>query len=91
MGYLTVKGKLMTYSEYKEHIEKYKITGLKQFLNLYAAHKDRFIDKNNLHWGEEMEYCLFYLDPYEKKARLADQGLELIEEFQQLNDQDIVL
>ncbi len=29
------------------------------------AHKDRFIEAKDLHWGEEMEYCLFFLDPYE--------------------------
>lgn len=62
MGYLTVKGRVMTYFEYKEYIEKYRINGLKQFINIYNAHKDRFIEREHLHWGEEIEYTLFYFD-----------------------------
>jgi hypothetical protein len=91
MGYLTVKGKLMTYSEYKDKIENYKIMGLREFQCIYKAHKDRFIEKSNLHWGEEMEYSLFYLDPMSEKVMLADQGFELIDEFSVMKNTDIVL
>jgi hypothetical protein len=31
----------MTYSEYKDHVEKYKLHGLRQFLKIYNSHKDR--------------------------------------------------
>ena len=43
MGYLTIKGRLMTYSEYKDFVEKYKLHGLNQFLKIYESHKDRKI------------------------------------------------
>jgi hypothetical protein len=53
MGYLNVKGKLMTYNEYKNMVEKYKCHGLTQFLTIFEAHKDKYIDAKDLHWGEE--------------------------------------
>ena len=74
MGYLEIQGRKMTYNEYKqkEIIQKYKMNGLYQFLNIYNAHKDRFIEKKNLHWGEEVEYTLFMLDSHMRKAWLAN-------------------
>ncbi len=60
MGYLTVHGRLMTYDEYKDKIPLYKIHGIKQFLNIYNAHKNKQVDKRNLHWGDEIEYSLYY-------------------------------
>jgi hypothetical protein len=62
MGYLNVQGKLLTYNEYKDRLENYKRHGLTQFLKIYNAHKDREIKPENLHWGEEVEYSLFYFD-----------------------------
>lgn len=62
MGYLNVQGRLLTYNEYKDRVENYKKHGLTQFLNLYAAHKNREIKPEDLHWGEEVEYSLFYFD-----------------------------
>jgi hypothetical protein len=62
MGYLTVHGKLLTFNEYKDRISDYKCHGLRQFLKIFEAHKDRNIEKGKLHWGEEMEYSLFYFD-----------------------------
>ena len=62
MGYLNVQGRLLTYNEYKDRVQTYKRHGLAQFLNLYKAHKDREIKNENLHWGEEVEYSLFYFD-----------------------------
>ena len=52
----------MTFNEYKERVETYKKHGLAQFLKIYNAHKDREINRENLHWGEEIEYSLFYFD-----------------------------
>jgi len=80
MGFLEVQGRKMTYDEYKskEMIRKYKLNGLLQFLNIYNAHKNRFIKKEDLHWGEEMEYTVFMLDQSMRKAWLADQGYNLI-------------
>jgi hypothetical protein len=40
MGYLTIKGKLLTYSEYKELCDKYKIHGIYEFIKLYESHID---------------------------------------------------
>jgi len=82
---------MMTYSEYKDKIEDYKLMGLKQFLHIYKIHKDRLIEREQLHWGEEMEYSLFHLDPMEEKAKLADQGLELIEEFNNNHNEEVEL
>jgi hypothetical protein len=62
MAYLTVQGRLMTYLEYKELIARYKKHGINQFLNIYLAHKDRQIKAENLHWGDEIEYTLFYFN-----------------------------
>jgi len=42
MGYLSVEGKLLTYNQYKDLCDKYKIHGLREFLKLYEAHKDKF-------------------------------------------------
>lgn len=81
MGYLTVKGKLMTYSQYKHLIEQHKMHGLAQFLTIYNAHKDKQIGENNLHWGEEIEYTLFYFDLNESKIKLVNDGFRLIQEF----------
>jgi hypothetical protein len=62
MGYLTIDGELLCYNEYKEHIEKYKIMGLMEFLEIYESHKGKFRARHDLHWGEEIEYTLFYFD-----------------------------
>lgn len=50
----------MTYSQYKHLCENYKIHGLREFLAIYRAHKDQRIAESDLHWGEEIEYTLFY-------------------------------
>ena len=63
MGYLTVQGRMMTYSEYKDKIEVFKLHGIRQFLEIYNAHKENRIDKRHLHWGDEIEYSLYYFEP----------------------------
>lgn len=63
MGFLTVNGMLMTYDEYKMKVNCYKQVGLRQFAHLYAIHKDRQIESAQLHWGEEIEYNLYRIDP----------------------------
>ena len=64
MGFLTVNGVLMTYDEYKcKHLQQlYKMHGLMQFVKLYSIHKDRQIEAEDLHWGEEIEYHLYAFD-----------------------------
>lgn len=64
MGFLTVKGKVLTYEQYKERIEQYKRHGLLQFLSVYDAHKDHNIELDSLKWGEEMEYQIYFCDDH---------------------------
>jgi len=56
MGFLGVKGEVVTYNNYKDKIEQYKMHGIRQFISLYKAHSNRLIPIENLKWGEEMEY-----------------------------------
>lgn len=62
MGFLTVNGQLMTYDEYKHLINLYRAHGLLQFMKLWNVHKDRQIEPEDLHWGEEIEYKLYKFD-----------------------------
>jgi len=62
MGFLTVNGNLMTYDEYKHLINLYRAHGIMQFMKLYNVHKDKQIEPQNLHWGEEIEYKLYQFD-----------------------------
>jgi hypothetical protein len=59
MGFLSVQGGVLTYNSYKKKIDKYKEHGLKQFVSIYNAHKERNIPLKDLKWGEEMEYQLY--------------------------------
>jgi hypothetical protein len=81
MGFFTVTGKLVTYNEYKDYIETYKRTGLKQFVRNYNCHKDRQIERKDLHWGEEMEYAIFDLTKQGVKPQLVCSANEHIQEF----------
>lgn len=81
MGFLVIKGKMMTYLEYKDLIEKYKQRGLLEFLEIYLAHKDRHKERRDLHWGEELEYTLFHMDEERKIVQLTNKAFDLIHEF----------
>jgi hypothetical protein len=81
MGYLTIHGKLMTYSEYKHLIQKYKIRGVLEFLEIYMAHKDKHREMRDLHWGEELEYTLFHFDNEKHRVQLTNKAYDLIQEF----------
>lgn len=81
MGFFTVTGKLVKYEEYKPYIEDYKRLGLKQFVRNFKIHKDRFIDRKDLHWGEEMEYACFDLLTSETKPQLMCNAVDYIQEF----------
>lgn len=62
MGFLSTKGSLLTYNEYKHKVEQYKRHGLNQFMSIYNAHKTRYIPLDDLKWGEEMEYQIYTKD-----------------------------
>ena len=83
MGFLSTKGGVLTYSQYKEKIEQYKRHGLMQFVSVYNAHKNKYIPLKDLKWGEEMEYQLYNNDPSTKSIILSNRGPELIQEFNQ--------
>ena len=81
MGFLTVNGVLMTYSEYKHMLELIKMHGVMQFVNLYNIHKDRQINAADLHWGEEIEYALYAFDDKNRQVKLTCDANDVIEEF----------
>jgi hypothetical protein len=83
MGFFTTLGYLMTYNEYKEHVNCYKKAGLKQFENLIKAHRDRKIDKKDLHWGEEIEYHLYSFRENENLVLLSCDCQEILERFEE--------
>ena len=68
MGFLSVNGFLMTYDEYKHWQVRYKRHGLMQFCNIYNTHSAKRISKQDLHWGEEIEYALFRFDRETKRV-----------------------
>ena len=68
MGFLSVNGFLMTYEEYKHWQIRYKRHGIMQFCNLYNKHSVRRIEKKDLHWGEEIEYAMFYFNEETKRV-----------------------
>ena len=80
MGFLNVKGSVLTYEQYKEKIETYKKHGLKQFLSLYEAHKGQFIPLKELKWGEESEYQVMKATS-DGEYVMSNRGFELIDIF----------
>lgn len=81
MGFLNIKGKMLTYEQYKEHIQKYKDRGILEFIELYNEHKDKHKERRDLHWGEELEYMLFHMYVDKKQVKLTNQAFDLIQEF----------
>lgn len=88
MGFLTVNGMLMTYEEYKTKTTCYNMLGLMQFANLYNIHKPRQIEAKNLHWGEEIEYHLYHLDPKTKMAKLSCDAVDIMAKFLELSEEE---
>ena len=94
MGFLSVKGGVLTYNQYKERIQTYKKHGLLQFLSLYKAHKDRMIPIQDLKWGEEMEYVIYLKDFKKNGIKLSSKGPDLIKKFNESNssrESDVIL
>ncbi|KAJ1902329.1 glutamate--cysteine ligase [Kickxella alabastrina] len=50
--------------------------GIEQFLHIWRNMKDR--QKDNLLWGDEIEYILISLDHKNRRARLSQRGHELL-------------
>ena len=81
MGFLNIKGKMLTYEQYKDLIQKYKDRGILEFIELFNAHKDKKKAPRDLHWGEELEYMLFHLYDDRSEAKLTNKAFDLIQEF----------
>ena len=79
MGFLQVKGGVLTYNQYKDRIEQYKRHGLLQFCSVYNSHKNKQISLKDLKWGEEMEYQIY--EANQNKIQLSNRGPELIQTF----------
>ena len=62
MGFLNVKGGVLTYNEYKQKKETYKKHGVMQFVSLYNSQINKNIPLKDLKWGEEMEYLIYSND-----------------------------
>lgn len=76
-----MNGQLMTYDEYKHLVNLYRAHGLLQFMKLYNVHKDRQIEAEDLHWGEEIEYKLYKFDTQNKRVRLSCDAHDIITDF----------
>ena len=83
MGFLNVKGGVLTYNQYKDKMEQYKRHGLLQFCSVYNSHKSKKIDLKDLKWGEEMEYQIYIVN--DDKLQLSNRGPELIDTFNNSN------
>ena len=89
MGFLTINGMLLTYSEYFKLIEHYKIHGVMQFLKLYSIHKDRRIEPRDLHWGEEIEYHIYACNKDTHTCQLSCDANDIIAQFKIKNELDL--
>lgn len=75
MGLLS-EGKPLTWEETKKHAELVKKTGVLQFLATYHRLKDR--PRDELKWGDEIEYTLVAIDPEKKRAQLHLLGPDIL-------------
>lgn len=55
-------------------------------MSLYNIHKDRQIEEQDLHWGEEIEYHLYTFDENNQKVRLACDADEIMTKFAEYMD-----
>jgi hypothetical protein len=86
MGFLTVLGYVMTFNEYKAHINCYKKAGLLQFANLFKKYKDIKISKENLHWGEEIEYHLYSFREEEDLVLISCDAPAVLKKYSDLTE-----
>ncbi|OMH85297.1 Glutamate-cysteine ligase catalytic subunit [Zancudomyces culisetae] len=80
MGLLSL-GTPLDWQEAKKHAEFIRKNGIEQFLHVYNQIKDK--NRDNLLWGDEIEYLVVELDPEAKKARLLNENYKIIERLQQ--------
>jgi hypothetical protein len=78
MGFLNIKGKMLTYEQYKDYISKYKDRGILEFIEIYNAQKGKRKERRDLHWGEELEYMLFHMYEDRREVKLTNSAFDLI-------------
>ncbi|KAF0992170.1 hypothetical protein HZS_7350, partial [Henneguya salminicola] len=86
MGLLST-GTSLTWEEIEKWSEYVKEHGILQFINIYNSLKGR--ENDLLKYGDEVEYCMIYLDHINKCAKLdlrACEALEILQE-NELNNQ----
>lgn len=72
MGFLSINGQVLSYNQYAKKVESYKMKGLEEFVRLFNAHKDVRKEREDLKWGEEIEYALFKFDsPQQERLYLG--------------------
>ena len=52
-----------------------------QFAKLYEKHKDKKVEFQDLHWGEEIEYHLYSLDETKHVVKLSCDASEILFNF----------
>ncbi|KAF9924990.1 hypothetical protein FBU30_005154 [Linnemannia zychae] len=78
MGLLSL-GTPMHWDEAKKYADHVREHGINQFLNLWEATKD--LQKDNLLWGDEIEYMVVTYDEEKKKAKLSLRVWEILQEL----------
>ena len=81
MGFLKDLGFVMTYNEYKEFIAKYKQKGIMEFIGVWNAYKDKRLSKEDLHWGEEIEYHMYTFKEEDNRVALSCDAVQIIQKF----------
>uniref|UniRef100_A0AAV1UUF1 Glutamate--cysteine ligase n=1 Tax=Peronospora matthiolae TaxID=2874970 RepID=A0AAV1UUF1_9STRA len=77
---LLVEGSPLDWPDALEWLQHVRTQGIDQFLHTYNRVKD--IEGDELKWGDELEYGVFQLDRYRKRARLALRGAEILQQLQ---------
>ena len=56
-----------------------------QFVKLFNLHKNRKLTKEQLHWGEEIEYHLYTFNEENKQCQLSCDADDILTEFSEDN------
>ncbi|PIA19231.1 GCS-domain-containing protein [Coemansia reversa NRRL 1564] len=75
MGLLSL-GTPLPWEQAKNLANEVRKHGIEQFLHIWRSMKDR--EKDQLLWGDEIEYMLISLDHSRRSARLSQRGHELL-------------
>ena len=75
MGLLKVAGRPLTWLASLAHLKHVRLHGVLQFLKNYE--RVHGIKRDQLKWGDELEYGIFLVDPKLKTAKLSMRGVEV--------------